>query len=107
MIVPPAASPSAIPQTSTENSPAYTNGSTPSTDIKIQLSGNGIFIPEKALDKFGKYMGQGENVVPNTYSPSSHVSTPGSMIDGDLNNSISMLTTAIDKNTLSREETEN
>ena len=106
MIVPPAASPSTNPQTSTQYSPSYTNGSTPSTDIKIQLSDNGIFIPEKALDKFGKYMGQDENVVPNTHSPSSHVSSPGSMIDGHLNTSISNLTTAINKNTLSRDEME-
>ena len=49
-------------------------------------------------------MGQGENVVPNTHSPSSHVSSPGSMIDGNLNASISNLTTAINKNTLSRDE---
>ena len=91
----------------TSSTPAYIEGSSPSTNVNIQLSKDGIFIPEKALGKFGKYMGNDEKIVQKSHSPNQHVSAPGSMMNGELNTSISNLTKAINKNTLSRDEMEN
>jgi len=112
MIIAPTPSPSTSTETITPSEPtsstsSYTVGSSPSTNVNIQLSKDGIFIPEKALGKFGKYIGNnGENKVPQNkeVTPVQPVSSPGSMNNGQLNTSISNLTKAINKNTLAREE---
>lgn len=96
------------PTEPTSSTSSYTAGSSPSTNVNIQLSKDGIFIPEKALGKFGKYIGNnGENKVPRNkeVTPAQPVSSPSSMNNGQLNTSISNLTKAINKNTLAREET--
>ena len=92
------------PTEPTSSTSSYNASSSPSTNVNIQLSKDGIFIPEKALGKFGKYMGNNENKVPQGASVQP-VSSPGSMNNGQLNTSISNLTKAINKNTLAREET--
>jgi hypothetical protein len=108
MIIAPTPSPSTSTETTTPTETTYStssyNASSPSTNVNIQLSKDGIFIPEKALGKFGKYMGNNENKVPQGASVQP-VSSPGSMMNGQLNTSISNLTNAINKNTLAREET--
>ena len=93
------------PTEPTSSTSSYTPSSSPSTNVNIQLSKDGIFIPEKALGKFGKYMGNDEKIVPQGAS-AQQVSSPGSMNNGQLNTSISNLTKAINKNTSAREETE-
>ena len=92
------------PTEPTSSTSSYTPSSSPSTNVNIQLSKDGIFIPEKALGKFGKYMGKDEKIVPQGAS-AQPVSSPGSMNNGQLNTSISNLTKAINKNTSSRGET--
>ena len=95
------------PTETTSSTSSYNASSSPSTNVNIQLSKDGIFIPEKALGKFGKYIGNnGENKVPQNkeVTPVQPVSSPGSMNNGQLNTSISNLTKAINKNTLAREE---
>jgi hypothetical protein len=111
MIIASAPSPSTttepvITPSTTSSTPAYIEGASPSTNVNIQLSKDGIFIPEKAIGKFGKYMGNDEKIVQKSHSPNQHVSAPGSMMNGELNTSISNLTKAINKNTLSRDEIE-
>lgn len=91
------------PTETTSSTSSYNATSSPSTNVNIQLSKDGIFIPEKALGKFGKYMGKDEKIVPQGASVQP-VSSPGSMNNGQLNTSISNLTKAINKNTLAREE---
>ena len=110
MIIAPTPSPSTSTETTTPtettSSTSSYNASSPSTNVNIQLSKDGIFIPEKALGKFGKYIGNGENKVPQNkeVTPVQPVSSPGSMNNGQLSTSISNLTKAINKNTLAREE---